>query len=107
MALESGRATETQPQLDSRFDEFVEKREIQKSDFLFLEELAALPKRLVVENLHNHFNMYREGSAVELERLMQRTSVDDPKLRMYEIFLDLASRYDWTALYNLVRVLER
>lgn len=92
---------------NSRFSEFIKNRNIHTEDIPLLEELESFPKSMVVQELHNLFNMYKEQSIPELMRLKSVIADTDPRERLYSIFLDLSERYDWMTLYNLVRVLER
>lgn len=88
------------------FQEFIRNRKIQEADFPLLEELAEIPKDLLFVELHNFFNSNRERSAEELERQLL-TMEDGGKKRYFELLLRFTRAYDWTACYNLERVLER
>lgn len=84
---------------------FIQFRNIKNEDLHFIEELAAFPKNLIIEELHNLFNMNKERSGIELENLIKTTSGEERKA-MYKVALDFYSKHDWMTSLNLVRVLE-
>ncbi|MFA5124203.1 MAG: hypothetical protein WC473_00030 [Patescibacteria group bacterium] len=92
--------------IEAGLQEFIRNRKIQEADFPLLEELAEIPKDFLFVELHNFFNSNRERSAEELEHQLSIMEEGDKK-RYFELLLCFARTYDWTACYNLVRVLER
>jgi len=61
---------------------------------------------MIILELHNEFNMLRERSVQNLERLI-KTTIDPYKKDLFEIMLFFTKKYDWFVSWNLVRVLER
>lgn len=84
---------------------FIEFRGVKPEDFYLIEELARFPKNLLIAELHNLFNMGKEGSARELENLIEN-SKDNEKKAMLKIALEFYNKYDWMTSLNLVRTLE-
>jgi len=91
--------------LEPELKRLIEKRGIRPEDLPAIEELSVYPNELIILLLHNHFNSNKERSAEELERIIGYTN-DPDHLRVYELFRQMLSSYDWATCYNLVRVLE-
>ncbi len=90
--------------------EMLERRQIKSEDWPLVEELATMPKNLLIDNFHNWFNDSREKTAREIEIQLNNPEIykmDDAKRRYWEVWLHFAKSYHWTACYNMVRVLER
>jgi len=85
--------------------ELIAKREIQAEDLHLIEKLASFPKNLIIAELHNMFNMYKDRSGKELENLI-KTSGDQTKKLLYETALEFLAKYGWATSWNLVRILE-
>ena len=85
--------------------EFITKRKIQAGDLHLIEKLTSFPKNLIIAELHNMFNMYRDRSGKELENLI-KTSGDQTKKLLYETALEFLAKYGWATSWNLVRILE-
>ncbi len=85
---------------------FIEGRGIKPEDFSLIEELSTIPKNTIIGQLHNFFQFSKERSAEELLLHIQNEK-DDQQRRMYECLLAIVEKYDWTAAWNLVVVLER
>jgi hypothetical protein len=95
------------------FQELIENREISKDDQHLLEELARLPKDLFLE-FHNYFtsNQYNLIKALEnnikIEDLRNaKDNKESERRKFLELYLELAKKYDWTALWNINVVFER
>lgn len=86
--------------------EFIDFRKINEEDWEKIEELAAIPKNLLISEMHNFFNLEKDRSAKELERLLS-VAKDEERKRLYGLLLHFASKYHWTACWHLVSVLER
>lgn len=84
---------------------FVKDRKIKPEHFPLIEALAAFPKQMIIMELHNMFNMYKDRSAGELDRLLQYER-DDEKKRLYETARSFNALYGWAVSWNLVRILE-
>lgn len=84
---------------------FIENRKIRPEDFSLLEELSRFPRDLIIECLHNHFNMNRERSEKELLNLLTHEKGVLSK-ELYEKILSFLKKYDYSVCYNLVRILE-
>lgn len=84
---------------------FIEFRGVRPEDFYLIEGLAQFPKNLLIAELHNLFNMGKEGSAREIENLIVN-SKDDEKKAMLKMALEFYNKYDWMTSLNLVRTLE-
>lgn len=85
--------------------EFIERRKIQVEDLGLIEKLASFPKNLLIEELHNVFNMYKDRSGSELEHLI-KTTRDETGVELYKVALEFYNKYGWSSSYDLVRVLE-
>ena len=86
--------------------EFIEERGIRSEDFVIIEELATFPNQLVIELLHNLFNMNCERSADVLKHDIALTERESHR-RLYALFQRFLAAYNWATCYNLVRVLEK
>lgn len=86
--------------------EFIDFRGINEEDWVKMEELATIPKDLLITEMHNFFTFGKENSAKELERLLAGTEDNEIK-RLYGLFLHFAKKYHWTACWHLVTVLEQ
>jgi hypothetical protein len=84
---------------------FIEMRKIRPEDFPLLEKMAHFPKNLIIECLHNHFNMYRERSEKELINALMYEKNEKIK-KLYETFLSFLKKYDYSVCHNLIRILE-
>ncbi len=101
-----------------RVKKFLEQRDINPSHFFIVEQLAEFSKNLLIEELHNLFNLSHEGSGQSLERRIaqidkaleegKKDIVYDFETRrnMLELTLNFYEEYGWIASYALVRVLE-
>lgn len=102
--------------------EFIKNREINKKDYALLEKLSGFPIDLIVEELHNQFNLSHEKSGNELklrikqmEKLLSQTgnrseSLDRHRFErtkeLCEAVLPFFEEYGWGKSYSLVRTLE-
>jgi hypothetical protein len=86
--------------------DFINKRHIDPEHFSVIEELATIPKSVVIVHAHNLFNMYKERSAGVIEKGLASAENEDTK-RLYELLQTFHSSYDWATCFNLVRVIER
>lgn len=86
--------------------DLIKSRHVKPEDFHLLEKLAGFPKDLIISELHNLFNMNHEKSGKELESMIEQAR-DDEQKDLFETMLRFYKNYDWTASYNLVRVLEK
>lgn len=84
---------------------FVEERNIATEDLHLIETLSTFPKNMIIEELHNMFNMNKDRSGTLLEALI-KNSHDESKKILYKIALEFFHRYNWATSWNLVRVLE-
>ena len=93
--------------------EFIQSRKINPEDFYILEELALIPKQLIIADFHNFFSLNRERSQQELERTLTflETVKDDSLLEqrvmLNRLLLDFVRKYNWAIAWNLVAVFER
>jgi hypothetical protein len=106
--MELGLKFENQPPLISHpeVQEFIELRGVRPDDFYLIEELASFPKNLLIKELHNHFNLYRDRSERELLKMLQNAG-DDQRKKLFSTFEQFVQKYDWIVAGHLERVLER
>lgn len=84
--------------------ELINSRGINPEDFYLLEELAKMPKRLLIMDFHNFFSFSRENSKKELEKLLVsiESKEGDPiweqRKAMYGVFIKLLEKYLWTTV---------
>ena len=83
--------------------EFIANRKIKAEDLHLIEKIASFGRRLIAEELHNAFNMPRERSGQQLERLINHTK-DETKVELYKAALEFYNKYNWSVSWNLVRV---
>lgn len=84
---------------------FLNDRKIKPEHFPLVEALAAFPKQMIIIELHNMFNMYKDRSASELDRQIQYARSDEQR-RLYETARDFNAVYGWAASWGLVRIVE-
>ena len=86
--------------------EFIEDRQIKPEDFYLIEQMALFSKNTIIEKLHNFFNLNRERSGAELQKMIVDTK--EAKDRdLYVLVNEFYLKYDWAVSWNLVRVLEQ
>ena len=71
---------------------FIKDRNIEAEDFHLIEKLASFPKDMVIMELHNLFNMYRERSGGELDGMIQNTN-DAPRKELLEAMRRFYQKY--------------
>jgi hypothetical protein len=86
--------------------EFITDRKIQPEDFHLIEKLAAFPKDLLIRELHNMFNSYKERSGRELKMCIEHAHSDEVR-SLLETALTFYEKYDWAASWALIRNLEK
>lgn len=90
---------------EAEIKQFIKIRCVVPEDFYIIEELSRVPSDLIIEKLHNIFNMYQERSTKELELLV--TNEKNAKIkRIYELALAFGKKYNWAAGWNLIRIIE-
>jgi len=98
---------EERPSVMSRSEiaDFIGERAIKSEDLFLIEKLVAVPKNLIIRELHNLFSLSRENSGQELETLIQRSQdpVTKELLGTMKLF---HQKYNWAVCWNLVRILE-
>lgn len=101
-----------------KIKDFIKRFKIPAEDMETIEKLAAFDINLIIECLHNHFNLNHERSVRMLELEIQ--SVEDRKKgvspdmlsalnrkqELYETILPFARKYEWRVCFSLIRVLE-
>ena len=95
--------------------EFIKSRKIDPGDFYVLEEMAKMPKQLLIMDFHNFFSFSKERSEKELERnlsfLVWKMYKEDPELdqriKLNKLLLEFVRKYNWAVAWNLVSVFER
>jgi len=101
-------------------EDFLERHEISQEDIELLEELSDFSTNIIIAELHNLFNLSKEGSAAtlearitQLERLLSEKSSDafdvdtlQRSKELCEIMLSFFNTYGWEKCYSLVRLLE-
>ncbi len=85
--------------------EFITRWKIQAEDFHLIEKLASFQKNLLIEYLHNTFNMYKDRAGEQLKSMLKYTR-DESKVELLETALEFYNKYGWANSWNLVRILE-
>lgn len=89
----------------TKIREFIQRRDVRNEDHFLIEKLAEFPRNLIIMELHNLFNMNKEGSGKWLENLIKNSGNEERKA-MYTVALEFYNKYDWMTSMDLVRVLE-
>ena len=84
---------------------FILTRKIRREDLHLVEELSRFPKDLILEQLQNIFNTYKERSAEHLTNIVG-LPMDEQRRKLLELALAFVKRYDWGTAWHLVRLLE-
>ncbi|MFA5188416.1 MAG: hypothetical protein WC460_03575 [Patescibacteria group bacterium] len=110
---------------DEDFKDMIEFRKIRPEDFSIIEELSKFPKNLFILNFHNFFTASKDNTVFDLKlHIKQReTQLESflnsgqanngrletlqQEIKIFQLFLDFAQKYDWNTCDNLNRLLER
>ena len=89
-----------------KVQDFIKDREIKPEHFEVIQKLLDVPKNNIIQNFHNFFQLYKEGSMLELRRQIEHASNQELK-ETYKLFLEICESYEWTTAWNLVVMLEK
>lgn len=117
-ALEEIRSLQDKPDKtedEEGFQDFLENRKIKEEDLCMVAAICLQPKRLLITDFHNFFNLNKDDSSRQLQnqiKLQQARLANlsaneakeaQNKLNCYQVFADFNQKYDWSVSWNLAR----